>query len=170
MPMGWNYPSQWNGYYGCWMSALRNYYSNPDIRLCPTANNYLSGLASPFATTLDVTFYSWGIMGVGNYTTPYFGTPGDYGSYGINAWAENPPDSLVVSGGTMPLPTANYWRKMGPSAIRIPSRCLLIACGMEPLLFLPTYHQPSGAICILVELQMKTWLIFASPDTWAKPR
>jgi prepilin-type N-terminal cleavage/methylation domain-containing protein len=113
MPMGWNNPSQWNGYYGCWMSALRNYYSNPDIRLCPTANKYLSDLASPFTTTLDVTFYSWGIMGVGNYTTPYFGTPGDYGSYGINAWAENPPDSLVVSGGTMPLPTANYWRKMG---------------------------------------------------------
>ena len=113
MPMGWNDPNQWNGYKGCWMSVLRNYYSSPDIRLCPACDKYLSDLASPFTTTLDVTFYSWGIMGAGSYGVPYFGTAGDYGSYGINAWAENPPDSLVGSGGNMPPPAANYWRKMG---------------------------------------------------------
>jgi prepilin-type N-terminal cleavage/methylation domain-containing protein/prepilin-type processing-associated H-X9-DG protein len=113
MPMGWNDPSKWGGYKGCWMSALRSYYSNPDIRLCPTADKYLSDLASPFTTTLDTTFYSWGIMGQGSYGVPIFGTAGDYGSYGINAWAENPPDSLVGSGGNMPDPKSNYWRKMG---------------------------------------------------------
>src|SRR6185436_16880062 len=37
MPMGWNNPADYGGVKGMWMSALRSYYANPRIRLCPNA-------------------------------------------------------------------------------------------------------------------------------------
>ncbi len=114
MPIGWNNPAQWGGYKGCWMSSLRDYYSNPNVRVCPACNRYLSEFSGLWGTLpADGTFYSWGIIGEGSYGTPFWAQAGDYGSYGINAWAENPPDSLIGSAGTMPAPAANYWRKMG---------------------------------------------------------
>lgn len=106
MPIGWSVMA--NGYKGAWMSALRSYYSNPDIRVCPATLHFRSELANPFNTAMDATFWSWGIDGVGNYTTPAWGEAGDYGSYGINAWAHNPQDWQTAAN------TAQYyWRKMG---------------------------------------------------------
>lgn len=113
MPMGWNDPSQWGGYKGMWMSALRSYYSNPRIRLCPTATKFRHELPSWSATSLDATHLAWGEFGKMGYPVPIWGEQGDYGSYGINAWTHNPP---LGSPGIMTknIP-ANYWRKLGNS-------------------------------------------------------
>jgi prepilin-type N-terminal cleavage/methylation domain-containing protein len=108
MPMGWSL----NGVKGVWTTVLRAYYSNPNVRLCPEAIKFRSELASPFAVNLDATLYSWGYIGTNNYTpVQSWQTAGDYGSYGINGWAHNPPDSFL--GLYTPGPAENYWRKMG---------------------------------------------------------
>ncbi len=146
MPMGWNDPAAWGGYKGVWMSALRSYYSSPNIRLCPMADKYLSDLSTPFTpnpANFDFTFYSWGIYGTGAFTMQPWMTAGDYGSYGINAWAENPPDSLVVGPDAyMTAPTANYWRKMGAlrngDTIPLFADCLWDGTGPTPADIPPT--------------------------------
>jgi prepilin-type N-terminal cleavage/methylation domain-containing protein len=60
-----------------WMDRWRNYYKDPKLRLCPDA-------IKPYTAGGDVPFGAWGIMPSG------FFTEGDYGSYGINGWVENP--------------------------------------------------------------------------------
>lgn len=110
MPMGWNNPADWGGYRGMWMSALRFYYSNPDIRLCPTTKMFRSDITPFFDNSRDSTFLAWGKMGENGYPVPVWGEDGLYGSYGINAWTHNPPDSIL--GVWTPNIPANYWRKM----------------------------------------------------------
>jgi prepilin-type N-terminal cleavage/methylation domain-containing protein len=111
MPMGWNDPNLSAGVKGMWMSALRTIYSNPKIRLCPSANKFRSTLPNPFEPTLDATFLSWGIIGSNAYTVPIWADAGDYGSYGINAWMHNPKGPGMLTPVEPPgLPY--YWRHL----------------------------------------------------------
>jgi len=114
MPMGWNDPANWNGYRGMWMSALRRYYNNPDIRLCPTTKTFRSDIVPQIDNSRDSTLLAWGKMGENGYPVLTWGEAGLYGSYGINSWTHNPPDSLL--GAWAPNVPNNYWRKM--SAVR----------------------------------------------------
>jgi prepilin-type N-terminal cleavage/methylation domain-containing protein len=57
-----------------WMDAFRPYYKEPKIRCCPMATKpYDDGAMPPFGAWTD-----WGFL-----------SEGDYGSYGINGWAED---------------------------------------------------------------------------------
>ena len=100
---------------GQWMSTLRKYYSSPNIRLCPAAKTFRSELtpANQFNTSMDSSQISWGIFGTNGYPVAYWGVAGDYGSYGMNAWAMNPPASSL--GLYMANAPAEYWRKVSPS-------------------------------------------------------
>jgi prepilin-type N-terminal cleavage/methylation domain-containing protein len=111
MPMGWNNPAQSGGIKGMWMSSLRSYYSNPKIRLCPSAPQMRSDLPNPFDPALDASFLSWGILGSNSYPVPIWGDAGDYGSYGINAWMHNPSGPGMLTP-TEPAGLPYYWRKL----------------------------------------------------------
>lgn len=114
MPMGWNNPADWGGYKGMWMSALRKYYTNRKICLCPSTTRFRSDGPSAFYASTDKSI-AWGVFGKNGYGIPVSSEAGDYGSYGINAWAHNPPDSLVGPGKFTPGPTTLYWRKVDVS-------------------------------------------------------
>jgi prepilin-type N-terminal cleavage/methylation domain-containing protein len=111
MPLGWNDPAQMGGLKGMWMSSLRSVYSNPKIRLCPTANRLRSTLPNPFDPNLDATFLSWGILGSNGYPVFTWGDAGDYGSYCINAWMHNPHGPGMLTPIEPPGQTY-YWRKL----------------------------------------------------------
>ena len=100
MPAGWTVPD------GMWMVSLRKYTSDK-IYFCPAAIKTRDTLANPFDNTTDHSKYAWGIMGSNGYPIATWGYPGLAGSYGINAWAHNPPDSGVTQG---------YWRKLGATS------------------------------------------------------
>jgi prepilin-type processing-associated H-X9-DG protein len=103
-----------------WMTDLLRYYKGSNaICLCPMASTnfrskYPATFLFPGTSTADQTFLAWGKFGENGYTSPPWGKPGLYGSYGINGWAHNPPD-IGVSG-TYNIPTTpvdyrpNYWR------------------------------------------------------------
>jgi prepilin-type N-terminal cleavage/methylation domain-containing protein/prepilin-type processing-associated H-X9-DG protein len=133
MPIGWNDPALWGGYRGMWMSALRSYYSNPQIRLCPSTSRFRHELANFFDTQMDATHIAWGELGKNGYPVPSWGEKGDYGSYGINAWTHNPP--LGRPGLLTPNIPENYWRKMSVAgrgdAIPVFADCLWD--GTDPL-------------------------------------
>ena len=78
------------GINGTWIGALRPYYKEPKIRVCPTATKPMSeGARGPFA--------AWGVFGTGLAgDDPGWSGPkqdGDYGSYGMNELAYNTPQS-----------------------------------------------------------------------------
>lgn len=104
-----------NNQSGEWMGTLRSYYSNPNIRLCPAARTFRSDLppGNQFNNNMDNSLISWGIFGTNGYPVAYWGVAGDYGSYGMNAWAMNPPDASI--GVYMQSPATEYWRKVSPS-------------------------------------------------------
>jgi len=82
-PPGWNTPE------GMWMSAMRSYYQDRRICLCPKATKLQSDGHPPGP------FVAWGIYGDPGYYngwTPSWGNEGDYGSYSMNGWMCNPPD------------------------------------------------------------------------------
>ena len=56
---------------GQWMSTLRRYYANPNIRLCPSAKQFRSDLpaANRFNGNMDNSKISWGIIGTNGYPT-----------------------------------------------------------------------------------------------------
>jgi len=86
-----------------WMNALRSYYKNDHkLRCCPTA---LKPIVDEFGVTAPEynVFSAWGrFWGEG------YAPEGDWGSYGINGWVENPPASYttVYEG----FDTKNNWR------------------------------------------------------------
>jgi prepilin-type N-terminal cleavage/methylation domain-containing protein len=102
-----------SGVAGEWMQTLQSYYQNPGIRVCPACTMFRSSLASPFNMSIDNSQISWGISGTNGYPVASWDVPGDYGSYGMNAWAMNPPDSAIVNK-TMSTPASDYWRKLSP--------------------------------------------------------
>jgi len=76
------------GINGTWVGALRPYYLEPKIRVCPTATKPMSeGARGAFA--------AWGVFGAGLASDdPGWSGPkedGDYGSYGMNELAYNAP-------------------------------------------------------------------------------
>jgi len=97
---------------GQWMSTLRKYYSSPNIRLCPSAKTFRSDLpaANRFNGNMDNSKISWGVIGSNGYPTLYWAVGGDYGSYGMNSWAMNPPASAI--GVYIQGPASDYWRKV----------------------------------------------------------
>jgi len=76
------------GINGTWIGALRPYYKEPKIRVCPTATK-------PMTEGARGTFAAWGVFGAGLASDdPGWSGPkeqGDYGSYGMNELAYNTP-------------------------------------------------------------------------------
>ena len=96
MPAGWNAPPD-----GHWVVALRKYTST-NIYYCPVATRTRDTLPAPWDNTDDHSKDAWGIWGqpaLG--AVPAWAFPGLGGSYGINAWTHNPPNS-----------NPGYWRKL----------------------------------------------------------
>ena len=63
-----------------WCNAVKPYYRNPDVCLCPMAVKFGSEIGRG---DVGATFYAWSTSG-------FLGPPGSvYGSYGINGWVEN---------------------------------------------------------------------------------
>ena len=97
-----------------WMDAGRTYYSDIDeLRCCPTATQValnMDGSDGPGADKEP--FTAWG------YQPDFFKNDEEYGSYGINGWIENKPDSWVSS----ETERKKYWRKRinVPGAERVP--------------------------------------------------
>jgi len=119
---------------GMWMYALQSYI--PDSKLggpicfCPMAkditrdalpNRWSQGMWSQGPPTdPPVTFVAWGIMGKGAYPieqtafpngtgAAVWGRPGMAGSYGVNGWMSNPPESVFTPGDAR-LP--GFWKKL----------------------------------------------------------
>ena len=94
------------GHSNHWFSALRSYYgNNKKVMCCPTAMKPIldiNGQQNPQYNT----FSAWGIY-TANDDVGY-DPQGDWGSYGINGWVENPPLSVetVYEG----FSTTNNWR------------------------------------------------------------
>jgi prepilin-type N-terminal cleavage/methylation domain-containing protein/prepilin-type processing-associated H-X9-DG protein len=125
LPAGWN-----NG--TMWMVDLMAYYQGgDDVRLCPSAKIFLHNIPG----NVPGTFTAWGKYGHPGYFdgwTPDWGIEGQYGSYGINGWAHNPPDQgriYNIAAEDRPL----YWRTISAkNASNVP---LMGACmwdGTEP--------------------------------------
>ncbi len=105
---GWD--SNIQGASNWWMKAARDYYGDVDeIRCCPTANQPMTAADGSTGPGKDKEpFAAWGI-GNGNFLAN-----GDYGSYAINGWVENPDTGPLAS-------STNHWRKMTVSgASQIP--------------------------------------------------
>jgi len=107
---GWNDPSG----KGMWMVALKPYYNNDAIRLCPMATKTRDSLpAGQMWTMSGITALAWGIMGSGSYPVQPWGFAGLQGSYGENDWILNPSTTSIPASD----PTyKNYWRKLGAAA------------------------------------------------------
>jgi prepilin-type N-terminal cleavage/methylation domain-containing protein len=86
-----------------WMNALRPYYRNdPLIRCCPTALKPIIDESGQQAPVFNV-FSAWGrFWGEG------YDEAGEYGSYGINGWVEDPPASYTTVYENFE--TVNNWR------------------------------------------------------------
>jgi len=85
-----------------WMDALRPYYQEHDLRLCPSATKpkivggeYLGLYGAEIA---------WGIYP----ESCTWWTKGDYGSYGINGWVMNPSERDDLGW----LPHEEFWRRI----------------------------------------------------------
>jgi prepilin-type N-terminal cleavage/methylation domain-containing protein/prepilin-type processing-associated H-X9-DG protein len=87
-----------------WFNVLRPYYNNDKkVCLCPTATKPLYDRNGNFNSQYN-TFSAWGIFDAQDDVG--YDPDGDWGSYGINGWVENPPDSIVYEG----FETKNNWR------------------------------------------------------------
>ena len=74
-----------------WTNALRQYYHNDHkIRCCPTAMKPVQD-ENGLPTGRFNVFSAWGIFKGEGYAPE-----GDWGSYGINGWVENPPPSYAT--------------------------------------------------------------------------
>ena len=86
-----------------WMNALRKYYRNDHkMCCCPTAMKPLLDINGNLLGSWN-TFSAWGI-----FTGQGFALEGDWGSYGINGWVENPPSQYKTVYENFD--TTNNWR------------------------------------------------------------
>lgn len=94
MPIGWNGGTMW-------MTELMAYYDGADdLRMCPSVKKFLSEIPDwdDSSQGNDLTLAAWGIYGDEGFedgVVPYWGKDGQFGSYGVNAWALNPLDEGV---------------------------------------------------------------------------
>ena len=93
-----------------WPEALRPYYLDGNLRLCPNAIKPVSWRSASNIWPMSKSG-AWGVFP--EVVESWSATPGDYGSYGINAWACDP---LEDSTGYTNLGQEVYWR--GPSVRR----------------------------------------------------
>jgi len=105
-----------SGINGTWIGALRPFYHEPKIRVCPTA-------IKPMSEGGRGMFAAWGVFGAGlAEDTPGWTGPkvdGDYGSYGMNELAYNTPPGSSRS--------EQYWRSVnvkGASEIPLLFDCI----------------------------------------------
>ncbi len=95
-----------NDHINHWFNTLRPYYHNDKkIMCCPTATKPLINIKGQVNPRFN-TFSAWGIFTESD--DPGFDPQGDWGSYGINGWVENPPagTTSVYEG----FDTSNNWR------------------------------------------------------------
>lgn len=126
-------PAGWNGG-TMWMVDLMEYYAGTDdVRLCPSATTFLHTIPGNTPST----FTAWGKYGHPNYYSgwiPPWGRKDQYGSYGVNGWAHNPPDTGVP--GTYNIPPENtplYWRTVhARGAVQVPLMGDCLWDGSEP--------------------------------------
>ncbi|MBN1765380.1 MAG: type II secretion system protein [Sedimentisphaerales bacterium] len=107
-----SFPTGWNGG-TMWMVDLLPYYEgSDDIRLCPSAIQFLHEVTN----NEPGTFTAWGKYGNPGYYggwTPIWGIEGQYGSYGVNGWCHNPLSIGVAGTYNTPAEASPlYWRKM----------------------------------------------------------
>ncbi|MHC4148720.1 MAG: type II secretion system protein [Planctomycetota bacterium] len=89
--------------YEYWMSQLRPYYQDPQIRCCPMATKPRLNLDGSHGPGWGKgVFQAWGIL-----DSRYGKNEGDYGSYGMNEWLDDPP---VNWGNAEPHPAKNFWK------------------------------------------------------------
>jgi prepilin-type N-terminal cleavage/methylation domain-containing protein len=90
-----------------WFNALRSYYNNnKKIMCCPTAKKPVDDDADGIADGVLNTFSAWGVYNAA--TDKGYDPDGDWGSYGINGWVENPPASTKTVFENFS--TKNNWR------------------------------------------------------------
>lgn len=100
-----------------WMDAGRAYYGDVDkIRCCPTAILPETRIDGSYGPGLGKEpFRAWGI------DDGSFLRRGDYGSYGINGWVENPTPRIEQLLGMSEQRKKQFWRKMAvPGASLVP--------------------------------------------------
>ncbi len=89
-----------------WFNALRPYYgNNKKVMCCPTATKPLLDI-NGLPTGQWNTFSAWGVFDADD--DKGYDPDGDWGSYGINGWVENPPASFTTVFENFP--TTNNWR------------------------------------------------------------
>jgi prepilin-type N-terminal cleavage/methylation domain-containing protein len=122
-----------------WPGALKPYYQNPKLRLCPNAIRAATYFHSnyKFPTGPD---QAWGNFG--NNTSKNSAFDGEwYGSYGINGWVHNPPATTdLYPGYRDSLKTDAFLRKASvPNASNTPL--------MLDALWLELYPTPTDTVC-----------------------
>ena len=96
-----------DGHRNHWFSALRPYYgNNKKVMCCPTAKKPLDADSDGVADPGFNTFSAWGIYDATD--DDGYDPAGDWGSYGINGWVENPPASSTTVFENFS--TKNNWR------------------------------------------------------------
>jgi len=119
-----------------WPSALRPYYKDPKLRLCPNATKPASlrkyDVATP--TKPRTATEAWGVFPL---DVAWEVEAGDYGSYGINAWVcDSLPESPIFpnlrsarwrgpdvpNAGNIPLLLDSYWLELWPTMYEPPSK------------------------------------------------
>ncbi len=96
-----------DGHKNHWFNALRSYYNNnKKIMCCPTALKPIDADSDNVADGGFNTFSAWGVYNAQD--DEGYDPEGDWGSYGINGWAENPPPSYKTV--YEDFETANCWR------------------------------------------------------------
>jgi prepilin-type N-terminal cleavage/methylation domain-containing protein len=80
-----------------WFNALRTLYKNDHkVMLCPTATKPIYDENGQPAQVLNI-YNAWGRFTLERDSAGYApGPEGDWGSYGINGWVENPPSSYTT--------------------------------------------------------------------------
>ena len=112
MPGGWNSGTMW-------MVDLMPYYQGMgDIRLCPKATKFLDQTGCSDTSCPKTINSAWGRWGKPTFfggAVPGWTKEGLYGSYGINGWAQNPPDIGLPIGNPEtynidPIDRPRFWR------------------------------------------------------------
>jgi prepilin-type N-terminal cleavage/methylation domain-containing protein/prepilin-type processing-associated H-X9-DG protein len=95
------------GHSNHWFSALRPYYHNDKkIMCCPTATKPLDADSDGVADGRFNVFSAWGVFNAADDVG--YDPDGDWGSYGINGWVEDPPVASTTVYESFA--TANNWR------------------------------------------------------------
>jgi len=95
------------GHSNHWFNALRPYYNNnKKVMCCPTAMKPLDLDSDGVADAGFNTFSAWGVYNADDDVG--YDPDGDWGSYGINGWVENPPADRVTVYENFS--TSNNWR------------------------------------------------------------